>query len=145
MAKTTLPFRLGIDHDKKELRVNVVGKDGKTVSATMTLQEIAQFIAILSQCQHALVRTLAGVKTDLPIDPAIAFEPVAGRERISAYEGIRRLAVGVDRAQGLVSMTLLSASDRISEYRMSSDSAQRLGQGLLDAADDTPSAPPKLQ
>lgn len=139
-----LPFRLSIDHARKCLRMRVEGASGQTVSASMDIEQIGGLMAILSHCQHALVRTLAGVKTDLPIDPQIAFKPVAGKQAIGAYEGLRRIATGVDDNQGLVSMLLLSVLGRLSEYRMSPEMARHLGQGLIDAAENAP-APRKPQ
>jgi hypothetical protein len=116
----------------------VKGDDGRNVEAGMSPEDISDFMAILSHCQHVLTLSHVGVEVHLPIDPKIAFAPVAGGRVLTAYEGIRKLSIGIDESAGTVSMTLLGSSGRLSSYRMRPETARILGQGLLDRADETP-------
>ena len=133
MAKT-VPFKLGIDHDKKRLVMTVEGDKGPS-TASMDAEGIAQFMAILSQCQHALVLSHAGQEVDLPIDPNIAFDTVGGRYAIEYFEMHKKHALGVDNEMGAVGMKILSRKGRLTSIRMSPEAARNLGKGLLQVAD----------
>jgi hypothetical protein len=129
------PLHLGIDHKKKRL-VMRIGTGDKKVSAGMGLKEIADFMALLSHAQYVLARSTQGHgELNLPIDPMIAFQPVAGQFRIGMQESIAQLVIGDDPTTGEVILTLLGGAGRISGFRMSPDMAQQLGQGLLDSAE----------
>jgi hypothetical protein len=134
----TIPFRIAIDHEKKVLRIAVEGRDGSRVTASMDCDQIAEFMAILSQCQHALVLSHAGQEVDLPIDPNIAFETIAGRYALNYFEVHRRHSLGIDTELGAVGMRLLSRKGRLTNIRMSPEAARNLGEGLLKLADEVP-------
>jgi hypothetical protein len=127
------PFQFGLDRDKKLLRMTVKGEDS-TISASMDEEEIAEFIALLTQCQHALVMLHAGHDVSLPIDPAVAFEPVAGKIALDYFEVLKRHAIGSDSQHGAVSLKLLSRKGRLTSIRMSVDAAQNMGAGLVQVA-----------
>jgi hypothetical protein len=138
-----IPFRLGINHNKKRLMMTVKGENGQDSTASMDVDEIAEFIAILSQCQHALVLSHAGTQVTLPLDPACAFETTAGRYALGAYEVHERHTTGIDSEMGAVAMTLLSRKGRLTNIRMSPASARNLGSSLLQMADEVPHPRPK--
>jgi len=128
-------MRLAIDHGRKVLRMRVQNAAGKHVQANMDLDQIAEFITILSHCQHALVLSQAGHIVDLPLDPQIAFKPQAGTMLLGAYEGAAKMTVGVDDLLGAVSLLILSPSGRLSGFRIAPEMARDLGNGLVEAAD----------
>lgn len=134
-----IPINLEIDHDKKLLIMSLKAGEEK-LSTSMNVDEISRFMALLSQCQHVLVLSLTGHEEDLPFDPAKAFAAGPGRHAIGAYEVHRRHAVGIDGELGAVAMTLLSRVGRLTGIRMSPDAARNLGRGLLQMADEAPSA-----
>jgi hypothetical protein len=124
----------------------VKGEDGHDSQASMDLQQISEFMAILSHCQHALVLAHAGQEIDLrTFDPRSAFQPVAGSHAIGAYEGMPKFAVGVEEAIGAVGALCLGSSGRLTGYRMSPGTAQTLGLALLDSAGKVPTTPPPKQ
>jgi hypothetical protein len=139
----TIPFRLSIDHDKKRLRITVEGADGSRVTTSMDCDQIAEFMAILSQCQHALVLSHAGQKVTLPMDPSIAFETIGGRYALDYFEVHRRHSLGIDSELGAVGMKLLSRKGRLTSIRMSPEAARKLGSGLVQMADEVPRPQPK--
>jgi hypothetical protein len=143
MAKT-LPFRLGIDHDRKMLRMRVQNSAGKYVQANIDAEQLAEFMTILSHCQHALVLSKAGHVVNLPIDPRMAFEPEVGPFLLGAYEGVQKLSAGIDEQTGTVGLLILSPSGRLSGFRIIPETARALGEGLVDAAEKMP-GPPKIQ
>ena len=132
-----LPIRLGIDHLNKRLRIILKGVGGQEAEAYFESDQIAEFITILSQIHHVLILSEAGIELKMPIDPTIAFQPQAGALALGAYEGVSRLAVGTDDLSGTVALQLLSPSGRLSGFRITPETARRLGQGLVDAAEKT--------
>jgi hypothetical protein len=140
---TTIPFRLGIDHNKKRLMMTVRGESGQDSTASMDVDEIADFMAILSQCQHALVLSQAGIEVTLPLDPARAFEPIARHHGLGAYEVHERHSLGIDSELGAIALLLLSRKGRLTNIRMSPASARNLGSSLLQMVDEVPRPQPK--
>ena len=138
-----LPFRLAIDYEKKHLQMTVTGRDGHDVKASMDMNDIAHFMAMLSHCQHVLAHAMRGRKIALPMDPAIAFQPVSGEFGLCAYEKLSRLAVGDDPTTAEVATILQGDSGRITGYRMSIETAQHLAQGLLSSVEKTSTPPTK--
>jgi hypothetical protein len=134
MAKT-LPFRLAIDHDKKQLVMRVTGESGADAVGRMDVDQIAEFMAILSQCQQALVLSHAGQELGLPIDPNIAFDDVGGFVP-QYFEVHHRHGVGPHDSGG-VAMIMLTRKGRLTSICVSSEAAQNLGEGLLKAAGGT--------
>lgn len=104
----TFPFSLGIDHANKKLQMSAGDNSGQKITASMDAAELAGFMAILSQCQHALVLSLAGQEVKLPIDPEIAFQPQAGNFALGAFETIAKVTVGIDENLGAVALVILS-------------------------------------
>lgn len=134
----TIPFRIAINHDKKVIRIAVQGPDGKSVTASMDCDQIAEFMAILSQCQHALVLAHAGQEVDLPLDPNVAFETIGGRYALDYFEVHQRHSLGIDSELGAVGMKLLSRKGRLTSIRMSPEAARNLGSNLVRLADEVP-------
>jgi hypothetical protein len=130
-----LPFRIGIDHGQKHLRMILKGADGKEVRANIDLNQIAEFMTVLSNCQHALVFSKATNEVHLPFDPIIAFTPEAGTSLLGAYEVVARAAVGSDKDSGIVALTILSSIGRLTGFRIAPEFARRIGQSLIDKAD----------
>ena len=130
-----LPFRIGIDHAQKLLRMIVKDADGKEVKANIDLDQIAEFMTVLSNCQHALVFSKATNEVHLPFDPTIAFTPDAGTSLLGAYEGVARAAVGSDEISGIVALTILSPTGRLTGFRIGREIARKIGRGLIDKAD----------
>ena len=140
----TLPFRLGVDHENKLLRVRMSGKDDREVEAALDPQQLTLLIAILTHCQHALVLAHAGYKIDLGTwNPEEAFKPVDGKRALGAYEGLSRFATGVDQQLRAVALLLLGSSGRLTNYRIGAQTARNLARTLLESADDTPTLPEK--
>jgi hypothetical protein len=129
------PFKLGIDHSEKRLIIEMQNTSGKNLSVSLDANHVAAFITTLSQCQHALILSMAGQEVDLPLNPLIAFRPVAGLMALGAYEGVSKLSVGTDDLSGTVALTMLSPSGRLSGFRIGAETARHLGAGLLKAAD----------
>jgi hypothetical protein len=125
---------VGVDHERKLGRISISDGD-RVITSHMDLDEIGDLMAALSQVQHALVMGLAGECLEVPFDPAIAFRRVAGTHAVGAYERLQRFAAGLDEAQGMVALILLSELGRISGYRMSADLSRKLGAGLIRNAD----------
>jgi hypothetical protein len=130
-----IPFKLGLDREKKRLQMMVEGDNGPSM-ASMDEEEIADFIAILTQCQHALVLLHAGQDATLPLDPNIAFDPVAGRFAVDYFEVHKRHAIGIDQQHGAVGLKILSRKGRLTSIRMSPEAARNMGAGLLQVADE---------
>jgi hypothetical protein len=105
-----LPYRIGIDHGQRHLSVIVKDADGKEVRANIDLDPIAEFMTVLSNCQHALVFFNATKQVHLLFDPIIAITPEAGTSLLGAHEGVARAAVGSDEDSGIVALTILSHS-----------------------------------
>jgi hypothetical protein len=140
-----IPVKLAIDHKEKVLRIAIVGGDGKTISATLDCEQIADFVATLTQCQHALVLSATGQEVNMPIDPNIAFEPVAGHYVPDFFEVHRRHTVGIDNELGAVAIRLLSRRGRLTSIRMPPEAAQNLGAGLLKVAAEISNQRPSKQ
>jgi hypothetical protein len=130
-------FKLGIDYEKNRLVLDLAG--------SLDFQDVSKLMAFLSHCQHVLVLSSAGQRLDLPIDPNIAFKSSPGGYGLGSHDTIARYAVGIDDAMGMVGMTVLGASDRLSGYRISPDMARRLASSLLRAADQTRQRPTPVQ
>jgi hypothetical protein len=129
----TLPFRLSIDHTQKRL-VLVMKADDRQAQANLDMEEIAHFMAVLSQCQLALVQALRGHQATLPLDPETAFAPASGPFALAAHEGLPRLSVGDSPATGEVVVTLQGSSGRITCFRTLPETARKLANNLLKAA-----------
>jgi hypothetical protein len=125
-------FKLGIDYEKNRLVVEWAG--------SLDLQDVSKLMAFLSHCQHALVLSSAGQRLDLPIDPNVAFTSPGGYS-LGSNDTIVRYAVGIDEVVGMVGMTVLGASGRLSGYRIERDMARKLANSLLKAVDKTPPPP----
>jgi hypothetical protein len=100
----------------------------------MDEEEIADFIAILTQCHHALVLLHAGADVSLPIDSRVVFEPIAGRFAVDFSEMHERHAIGPDPQLGAVALKILSRKGRLTSIRMSPNAAQNMGAGLVRVA-----------
>lgn len=133
-----LPFGIAIDHETNKILLGLKDAEGKMISTALDVQDLADVITQLSQCQFALIRSAAGMQTDLPVDPSLAFEAPGGGFLNGMYEGLRRFALGIDGARTVVSVMFLSATGRLSDYRMSADMARRLGRALLEQIGDIP-------
>jgi hypothetical protein len=123
---------------KKQLLLTAVGDDGHNIVAEMTVDDIAELMATLSQCQHALVLSHAGMEVLLPVDPTIAFEPVAGGYALGVFEAHWQHALGIDTELGAVELQLLSRKGRLTNIALTPDAARRLGAQLLQLADRVP-------
>jgi hypothetical protein len=134
----TLPFRLRIDHDKKVLRIGVTDEKGNVVSATMNVTEIAAFMAILSQCEQALVLSKVGQEHNLPIDPNIAFNPQPGGLLLTAWENVAKMTLGTDPHDGSILLQFLSRRGRLTGFHMSAEMALDLAEGLARTAANAP-------
>jgi hypothetical protein len=132
---TIFPFKLGIDHNAKRLHMTVIGDNNQKITAKLTSAGLAEFVAILSQCQYALALSRTGQEVDLPIDPNIAFEPVAGGYALGTYDIHERHLIGIDTQAGAVVLTLLSHRGRLTGIRMSPNTARTLGAQLQHTAD----------
>ena len=130
-------FKLGIDYEKNRLVVDLAG--------SLDWQDVSKLMAFLSHCQHVLVLSSAGQRLDLPIDPNIAFKSSPGGYALGSHDTIVQYSVGIDHAMGMVGMTVLGASDRLSGYRIPPDMARRLAGSLVNAADQTPQRPTPVQ
>jgi hypothetical protein len=97
------------------------------VVAEMTVDDIAELMATLSQCQHALVLSHAGMEVSLPVDPTIAFEPVAGGYALGVFEAHWQHALGSDTELGAVELQLLSRKGRLTNIALPPDAARHLG------------------
>jgi len=126
-------FKLGIDYEKNRLLVDLAG--------SLDFRDVSKLMAFLSHCQHVLVLSSAGQRLDLPIDPNVAFSLSPGDYSLGSNDTIVRYAVGIDEAVGMVGVTVLGASGRLSGYRIERDMARNLANSLLKAADKTP--PPR--
>jgi hypothetical protein len=112
------------------------------LAGSLDLQDVSKLMSFLSHCQHALVLSSAGQRLELPFDPNVAFTLSPGGYSLGSNDTIVRCAVGIDEAVGMVGMTVLGASGRLSGYRIKRDTARNLANSLLKAADETP-PPPK--
>jgi hypothetical protein len=130
---TVIPFKLGLDRENKRLRMTVQGDNGDS-TAFMDEEEIADFIAILTQCRHALVLLHAGADVSLPIDSRVVFEPIAVRFAVDYSEMHERHAIGPDPQLGAVALKILSRKGRLTSIRMSPNAAQNMGAGLVRVA-----------
>jgi hypothetical protein len=130
----TLPFSLTIDREHKRLAIAVKRADGTDSEVNMTLDDLTNFMAVLSHYQHVLAHSLRGHEIEPPMDLATAFVLVGGHFALAADEGLPRLAVADDPTTGEVVMMLQGSSGRITGYRILPETARKLSNDLLKCA-----------
>jgi hypothetical protein len=131
-AKKGPTVKVGIDQERHTLTVQASDDAGLQVTVNLTIEEVAGFIAILSQCQYALALSHAGLKPKLPIDPNTAFDR---RADAGPCEPLTRCAVESGVA-GDVAVLMLSAPQRLTHLRLSPERARQLACDLVVAAEE---------
>jgi hypothetical protein len=123
--------KVGIDHERRTLTIQSSDNAGMLVTVDLSVDEVAGFIAILSQCQYALALSRDGQRPKLPIDPNAAFER---RAADGPCEALTRCAVETG-GTGEVAVLMLSAPQRLTHLRLSPQKARELACELMVAAD----------
>jgi hypothetical protein len=135
-----LTFRLGVNHSTKRLEVVVFGDSKSEAKGTLTIDEINDLMARLSQLQYALVLSEAGQEVSLSSDANIAFQE-ATKYALLKLDAIARYKAGVEEPEGNVALMILGSSGRLTGYRTSPEKARTMAREILNAADQTPASP----
>jgi hypothetical protein len=135
-----LTFKLGVNHTTKRLDVIVFGERDSETKGTLTVDEINDLMARLSQLQYALVLSEAGREVSLSQDANIAF-PEATKYALVKLDTLARYKAGVEEPEGNVALMILGSSGRLTGYRMSPEKACTMARDILNAAGQTPTSP----
>jgi hypothetical protein len=138
--RTPLTFRLGANHTTKRLDVVVFGDGDGEAKGTLTIDEINDLMARLSQFQYVLVLSEHGQEVSLSEDANIAFRE-ASKYAWAKLDLIVDYQTGIEDLQSAVALTIAGSTGRLSGFRMSPDKARTMARDLLKAADQTPTSP----
>jgi hypothetical protein len=140
-AAKQLTFSFGVNHETERLDVVIGGTNDAEAKGSLTVDQIDDLMASLSQFQYALFLSKAsGEQLTSTFYPQHPFKARGGyilakRDAISGHK------VGVDDTEGSVGLLVLGLSGRLTGYRMSREKARQLARDLLTAADQIRAQP----